>query len=96
MSQLVKVVTSLKPCSGVNKITKRVLVDALEVIGDKLLNIINVFLSQGVYSEEWKESKVIPTVKVRNPIRAEDRRLINIRRSISFCSNGNRHSRKGR
>ena len=78
MSQLIKIVTSLKPCSGVNNVTKRVLIDALDVVGNKFLNIINMSLRQGVVPAEWKESTVIPIPKMANSTRAEDRRPINM------------------
>ena len=48
------------------------------MIGDKLLNIINMCLTQGVFPAEWKQSMIIPLPKVPNSTRAEDRRPINM------------------
>ena len=78
MQKLMEVVKGLKKCSGTDNITKEVLVDALDVVGDKLLDIINVSLQQGVFPRDWKKSTVIPIPKVPRSTRPEDHRPINI------------------
>lgn len=50
----------------------------MDVVGDKLLDIINSSLNLGVFPQEWKKSVVVPIPKVPNSTRAEDRRPINM------------------
>lgn len=78
MEKLRKIVAAMKNCAGVENISKRVLEDAMDVVGDKLLDIINSSLNLGVFPQEWKKSVVVPIPKVPNSTRAEDRRPINM------------------
>lgn len=78
MSKLKEIVASLKDCAGVDNITKRVMVDALDVIADQLLQIVNDSLQHGAFPEAWKKTMVIPLPKIAKSTKPEDHRPINI------------------
>lgn len=78
IDKLRAVVASMKNFAGVDNISKRVLEDSMDVVGDRLLRIINGSLSMGVFPQEWKKTVVVPIPKVPNSTRAEDRRPINM------------------
>jgi hypothetical protein len=51
---------------------------SLDSLQGKLLNIINSAIVEGVYPTCWKKSKIVPTPKVKNPEFPHDLRPINI------------------
>lgn len=78
MTKLKETITSLKNCAGVYNITKRVMVDAFDIIGNQLLRIVNDSLRYGVFPEAWKKTVVIPIPKIPKSTKPEDHRPINI------------------
>ena len=52
-----------------------------DTVGNILLRIINKSLETGIFPEDWKESMVIPVEKIRNTIKCEEYRPINILRT---------------
>ncbi|XP_055623673.1 uncharacterized protein LOC129767080 [Toxorhynchites rutilus septentrionalis] len=63
MWKLKQTVTNLKDCSGVDNITKRVMIDSF---------------NHGMFPEAWKKTVVIPIPKIPKSTRPEDHRPINI------------------
>lgn len=64
MQTLKDTVRSLKDCAGVDFVTKRLMLDALDIVGGELQDIINWSLSQGEFPQAWKQTLVIPIPKV--------------------------------
>jgi hypothetical protein len=54
------------------------LIDAMEVVGDKFCNIINMSLMKGIFAEYWKLSTVVPVPKVKNTKKCEEFRPVNM------------------
>lgn len=79
MAQLRKIVNSLKKnTSSVDGVTSNILKDVFEVVGNRLLDIINVSLSSGKVPDAWKISTVIPIEKVNNTILCQEFRGVNM------------------
>lgn len=69
---------NLKNKRDFNGVNIKMLVDAYDIIGPYLLNIINCSMMSGTFPESWKESVVIPIPKVKNSRKCEDLRPINM------------------
>lgn len=72
------IVSNLKNCAGVDRVTKRVMTDAFDVVENQLLRIVNDSLQCGLFPAAWKKTMVIPIPKVARSTRPEDHRPINI------------------
>lgn len=78
MSEMKKVIKDLKTVSGGKSgINKKVLSDVCDLCGNRLLDILNVSLSSGVFPEYWKKSVVVPVPKVPNTKESHQFRPIN-------------------
>ena len=64
-NQVEKAIKSLKNknSSGVDFISPKVLKMAVDIIKKPLHHIINKSISEGIFPESWKESKIIPIFK---------------------------------
>lgn len=78
LTKLKETVYSLKDCAGVDSVTKRVMTDSFDVVGEQLLAIVNRSLESGEFPQPWKRTLVIPIPKVPKSTRPEDHRPINI------------------
>lgn len=78
IDKLREIVRSLKDCAGVDNVTKRVMMDAFDVVGMKFLEIVNNSLQHGEFPQAWKQTLVIPVPKVPKSTRPEDHRPINV------------------
>ncbi|KAJ8971063.1 hypothetical protein NQ317_002755, partial [Molorchus minor] len=78
MSKLKTIVKSLKNTSDLEDgISTKILKDAVLVIGNRLLDVINTSLQNGVFPSNWKQSIVVPAPKVSNTTLCEEFRPIN-------------------
>lgn len=59
-------------------ITAKLLKDAYPTIRYNLLNIVNASLQEGVFPDSWKEALIVPIPKVKNTIKVEEHRPINM------------------
>lgn len=78
IGKLKETIRSLKDCAGVDNVTKRVMMDAVDVVGGRLLKIINRSLQIGEFPQAWKQTLVVPVPKVPKSTRPEDHRPINV------------------
>ncbi|XP_052567637.1 uncharacterized protein LOC128093838 [Culex pipiens pallens] len=78
LTKLKETVYSLKDCAAVDSVTKRVMTDSFDVVGEQLLAIVNRSLESGEFPQPWKRTLVIPIPKVPKSTRPEDHRPINI------------------
>ncbi|XP_039433519.1 uncharacterized protein LOC120415942 [Culex pipiens pallens] len=78
LSKLKETVRSLKDCAGVRNVTKRVMMDALDVVAVDLLDIVNKSLTRGEFPAAWKKTLVVPISKVPRSKKPEDHRPINM------------------
>lgn len=78
LSELKQIVKSLKNTAGVEDgISVEILKNALAVIGNRLLDVINASLESGIFPSAWKTSVIIPVPKVANTVLCEEFRPIN-------------------
>lgn len=68
-------IKSNRDCEHLNK---KVLLDAMDVVGTPYLDAINTSLICGSISDSWKQSLVIPTPKVAGTAKCEEFRPINM------------------
>lgn len=80
LTKLKETVYSLKDCAGVDSVTKRVMTDSFDVVGEQLLAIVNRSLESGEFPQPWKRTLVIPI-----PIRYRNRRARKITDQSTFC-----------
>jgi hypothetical protein len=74
-----KIVRSLKnTAGGENGITTKILRDAVEVIANRFLDVINNSLQEGKFPEKWKTSIVIPVPKIPKTRKCDEFGPINI------------------
>jgi NADPH-dependent 7-cyano-7-deazaguanine reductase QueF len=74
-----QIVSSLKNCGGGEEgVTTSILKDVVDVVGNRLLDVVNTSLSKGIFPENWKISTVTPVPKIANTKRCEEFRPINI------------------
>ncbi|XP_056646410.1 uncharacterized protein LOC130451424 [Diorhabda sublineata] len=79
MTDLRKIVKKMKnKGSNTDGITVQILKYGFEAIGDKFLKIINSSLEKGIFPSSWKNSMVIPVEKVKDTIKCEEFRPINM------------------
>lgn len=64
--------------SSTDDISIKILKLSFEVVGNRLLDILNTSLSEGSVPDKWKISTVIPIEKVVNTFKAEEFRPINM------------------
>ena len=64
--------------SSMDDISIKILKLSFEVIGNRLLDTLDVSLSEGSVPDKWKISTVIPIEKVVNTVKAEEFRPINM------------------
>jgi hypothetical protein len=57
-------------------ISTRIIKDAIDVVGEPLVDIINESLETGVMPDLWKISTIVPIAKVNGSIQCEDFRPI--------------------
>lgn len=50
----------------VSFVSKTILMNGFDLIGENLLSIINKSMDMGVFPSIWKESIVVPSEKVKN------------------------------
>lgn len=73
MSGLKTSVGSLKTVSGgTSGVSTKIFKDAFYVMGNRMLDIINASLNQGVFPQSWKTSVVLPIPKVTNSTRCDE------------------------
>ena len=76
--ELKKIVNNLKNTSeDEDGISTKILKDTFQIIGNRLLDVINESLSTGILPSEWKTSVIVPVPKVTNTILCEEYRPIN-------------------
>lgn len=64
--------------SNTDGITVRILKMSFEVIGDKILDMINQSLESGIFPKKWKLTTVIPIEKISGTNKCEEFRPINM------------------
>lgn len=62
----------------VNFVNAGMVKDIIDLVGENLLSIVSVSLKSGIFPDPWKESWIIPIAKVRNSIKCEEFRPINM------------------
>ena len=77
-NQLLQIINNIKCKSDINHINSKVLIDIFEYIGESLLILINKSLLEGKFPDSWKISNIIPVPKIKNTLKAEEFRPINI------------------
>ena len=80
MDQLMLLVRQIKvfKSSGIDNISSRVLKDALTILNNQLLFLINMSLRTNDFPYDWKKGTVIPLPKVNNPTKVGDLRPITL------------------
>lgn len=78
LDQVYKIVNTIKSSSSTDNISLSTIRDALPVIGQTLVNIINESLKYGVVPEIWKINTVIPIPKIINTKKCGEFRPINM------------------
>lgn len=78
MTKLKGILKNLKNVGGgLSGVSKKVLLDVCDVVGNRLLNVVNASLSTGQFPDKWKESIVIPVAKILNTKNYKEFRPIN-------------------
>ena len=74
MDQLMSLLKQIKvfKSSGIDNISSQVLKDALFILNNQMLYLINLSIRSGVFPNKWKRSTAIPLPKVNNPIKVGD------------------------
>lgn len=67
----------IKSNGDVQFLNKRVMLDAMNVIGSQLVDLINSSLAEG-FPEIWKNSTIVPTQKKSGTVKCEEFRPINM------------------
>lgn len=76
--KLNKVIDSMRNTSSTDGIDLNIVRDAIPVIGEPLLDIINESFRTGVFPTIWKTASVIPIPKVSNSRKCEEFRPVNM------------------
>lgn len=76
--KLIQVISAMKNKSSTDHITPGIISDAIPVIGETLLGLINESLRSGIVPKVMKISTVIPVPKISNAIKCSDFRPINM------------------
>lgn len=76
--QLRIIISRMKNKKDVNGINKAFILDCFGAIGQSLVDIINESLMVGYVARNWKESVIIPVLKVINSIKRQDFRPVNM------------------
>ena len=79
---LKKIIFGLQNKSGMDEISAKILQDSFEVIGEKLLFILNLSIINGYVPNCLKKSLIIPIEKVAKSNKSEDMRPINMLSTI--------------
>lgn len=84
--KVIKLIKSLRKNQSVDEISKTVMLMGINIISEKLTNIINTSIQEGKFPEEWKTSIVVPIPKISNAKMCEEYRPINM---LPLCEEGN-------
>lgn len=82
ITELKNTCKSIKKKPDFNNVNINLILENWNLIGDKLLNIINKSLDTGVFPENWKTSMVTPIEKIANTNKCEEFRPIN---TLKIC-----------
>jgi hypothetical protein len=75
---LVSIIKNLKSKAVPDNVTLNLVLRSLDSVQEKLLDIINSAIVEGIYPTCWKKAKVVPIPKVKIPEFPHDLRPINI------------------
>lgn len=78
ISKLYEVISQMKNKSSTDGITINIIKDALPVIGDVLLQVINESFQNGVFPTIWKTATIIPIPKIAGTKKCSEYRPINM------------------
>jgi Reverse transcriptase (RNA-dependent DNA polymerase) len=73
-----RVLKEIKSNSDPEMINKNIIIDAMPIIGNKLVKIINESFEKGEFPETWKQSTIKPIYKTKNSKNIKNIRPINM------------------
>lgn len=72
-----RLLNNFKSKSGINNVNKQVLMDAMYVYPQDIVNVFNKSLDSGIFPGEWKFTIVTPIPKIKGTVKPEELRPIN-------------------
>lgn len=78
MHDLKLVLKSLNNKKDMNYVKPSMFIDAIDLIGENLLSIINKSIQDGVFPNTWKQSLVVPIQKVKKTVKCSEYRPVNM------------------